>query len=76
MFKKLLVNVLLKRGAGALEETIGKLIRHGMTAAGGYLAVNGVIDDPSVVQTITGSLITLGGLALSLVRIKLQKVLG
>lgn len=75
MLKKLFVNVLLKRGAGAAAESLGKLIRHGMTAAGGALIAAGVAD-AGVVTELTGAAVTAGGLLLSLVRIKLQKVLG
>ena len=75
MVKKLLFNVLLKRGASAAEETIGKAIRHGMTTYGGVLMSQGLAD-ASDVTALSGGAVALGGIVLSLVRIYVQKKYG
>lgn len=70
--QKLLVNVLLKRGAGQLEEWIGKSVRHGLTTSGGALVGQGLITG-SELDTLAGAGAILAGLLLSLARIYVQK---
>lgn len=71
MLRKLIVNVLLKRGASAAEEALGKAVRHGMTTAGGALMAQGLAD-ASDVTALTGGAVALMGIVLSLVRIVVQ----
>lgn len=71
MIKKLVFNVLLKRGASALEEALGKFIRHGMTTFGGVLMSQGLADG-SDVAALTGGAVAAGGVLLSLARIYVQ----
>ncbi len=75
MLKKLLFNVLLKRGASAVEEVIGKTVRHGMTTMGGALMADGLADANDV-TLLTGGAIALVGIAISYIRIKVQGKLG
>lgn len=74
MAKKFLINVLFKRGATALEEWIGKLIRHGMTTVGGGMMAAGHAD-PTDITAITGGLVALAGIAISVVRSHIQEKL-
>ncbi len=72
MFKRLLVNVILKRGAKIAEEALGKAVRHGMTIAGGALMQHGLADADEV-TAMAGGAVALGGVVLSLLRIFVQK---
>jgi hypothetical protein len=69
--KKWLINVLLKRGAGAVNEVVGKAIRHGMTTYGGMLMAQGLAD-ASQVTALTGGALAVGGIIISLGRIWVQ----
>jgi len=46
------------------EQQIAGLVRHILTAAGGYLVSKGVIDEATLTATV-GAIITLGGVAWS-----------
>lgn len=74
LLKKLLINVLLKRGSTKFEEFVGKKIRHGMTIAGGWLMAEGLIqpDDVGLWQTAIGGAVALGGIVLSDLRLYVQ----
>ena len=74
MLKNLLFNVLLKRGASAAEEMLGKSIRHGITTYGGVLMANGLADANDI-TALTGGAVAVGGVLLSFVRIWIQKKL-
>ena len=74
MLKKLVVNILLKRGASAAEEALGKAIRHGMTTYGGVLMSQGLANADQV-TALTGGAVAIGGIVLSLVRIWMQQKL-
>lgn len=74
MFKKLILDVLLKRSAGAVKQGIGKVIRHHVTALGGALVADGLISGGEL-EMLTGGAVVLGSIAVSVARIKLQKYL-
>ena len=69
--KRWLINVLLKRGAGAANEVVGKAIRHGMTTYGGMLMAQGLADSNQVTALVGGA-VALGGILISLGRIWVQ----
>jgi len=73
--RKLLFNILLKRGATTLEETIGKAVRHGMTTYGGVLMTQGLADSNDV-TALSGGAVALAGMVLSLARTWVQKRYG
>ena len=74
MLKGMLFNVLLKRGASAFEEMIGKSIRHGMTTYGGVLMSQGLADANDI-TALSGGAVALGGIVISIARIWIQKKL-
>lgn len=69
--KALIIDILLRRGAPALAESIGKAIRHGLTTFGGVLIANGWATDDEVGLMI-GAITTGVGVALSFVRTWIQ----
>ena len=69
--KKWVINILLKRGAGAANEVVGKAIRHGMTTYGGILMAQGLAD-ASQITALTGGALAIGGILISLGRIWVQ----
>ena len=74
VLKRLLVNVLLKRGASKVEEFIGKKIRHIMSTAGGALMAHGLLqpDDAQQWQIVIGGAVALGAVILSDLRLYVQ----
>lgn len=69
--KRVLLNVLLKRGANVAEQSAGKLIRHGMTTVGGAIMTAG-LGDGETVTALTGGLVALAGVVISFARIWLK----
>ena len=54
-----------------LKESILGIVRHAMTAAGGYLAGNGTLE-ASQVETLTGATVAIAGVVWSILQ-KCQK---
>lgn len=71
MLRQFLKNVLLKRAATQAEQWLGKLVRHGITTAGGGLIMKGLTDGAGV-DTLAGGGAVLVGVLLSGARIYLQ----
>ena len=75
MIRTMLFNILLKRGASALEEFVGKGVRHGMTTYGGVLMSEGFASGDQV-QALTGGAVAVAGILLSIARTYVQKKYG
>lgn len=72
MLKKMIVNMLLKRGASKLEEAAGKGVRHLFLSSGGAALLTHGLANGDEVQQLAGAAGVVAGIAISLVRSWIQ----